>query len=98
MGTPLPRATATRRTGLIQGSSGITTTATSHRVATSASGCRRFGTTIIAWTSRPQNVYAGLSGFYLLFDALDEHGEDIGVENADPNRFPSNWRLPSGKI
>ncbi len=43
------------------------------------------------------NVYAGLSGFYLLFDALDEHGQDIGDENADPNRFPSNWRLPSGK-
>ena len=30
-------------------------------------------------------------------DALDEHGQDIGDENADPNRFPSNWRLPSGK-
>ncbi|MCA1592407.1 MAG: multicopper oxidase domain-containing protein [Acidobacteria bacterium] len=35
------------------------------------------------------NVYAGLAGFYLLFD---EH--DSGDEN-DPN--PAAWRLPSGK-
>lgn len=35
------------------------------------------------------NVYAGLDGFYLLFDE-----EDSGDEN-DPN--PRAWRLPSGK-
>ena len=35
------------------------------------------------------NVYAGLSGFYLLFDE-----KDSGNEN-DPN--PEAWRLPSGK-
>ncbi len=35
------------------------------------------------------NVYAGLDGFYLLFDE-----EDSGDEN-DPN--PLAWRLPSGK-
>ena len=35
------------------------------------------------------NVYAGLSGFYLLFDE-----KDSGDEN-DPN--PAAWRLPSGK-
>lgn len=35
------------------------------------------------------NVYAGLDGFYLLFDE-----EDSGDEN-DPN--PAAWRLPSGK-
>jgi len=37
------------------------------------------------------NVYAGLAGFYSLFD---ENGEDSGDEN-DPN--PAAWRLPSGK-
>lgn len=35
------------------------------------------------------NVYAGLAGFYLLFDEFDS-----GDEN-DPN--PQAWRLPSGK-
>lgn len=35
------------------------------------------------------NVYAGLAGFYLLFDE-----QDSGNEN-DPN--PQAWRLPSGK-
>jgi FtsP/CotA-like multicopper oxidase with cupredoxin domain len=35
------------------------------------------------------NVYAGLAGFYLLFDE-----QDSGNEN-DPN--PAAWRLPSGK-
>ncbi len=35
------------------------------------------------------NVYAGLNGFYLLFDE-----KDTGNEN-DPN--PEAWRLPSGK-
>jgi FtsP/CotA-like multicopper oxidase with cupredoxin domain len=35
------------------------------------------------------NVYAGLAGFYLLFDE-----QDSGDEN-DPN--PAAWRLPSGK-
>jgi FtsP/CotA-like multicopper oxidase with cupredoxin domain len=35
------------------------------------------------------NVYAGLAGFYLLFDE-----QDSGNEN-DPN--PTAWRLPSGK-
>ena len=35
------------------------------------------------------NVYAGLAGFYLLFDEYDS-----GDEN-DPN--PTAWRLPSGK-
>ncbi len=35
------------------------------------------------------NVYAGLNGFYLLFDE-----QDTGNEN-DPN--PNAWRLPSGK-
>jgi FtsP/CotA-like multicopper oxidase with cupredoxin domain len=35
------------------------------------------------------NVYAGLAGFYLLFDE-----QDSGDEN-DPN--PEAWRLPSGK-
>jgi len=35
------------------------------------------------------NVYAGLSGFYLLFDEQDSGNEQ------DPN--PAAWRLPSGK-
>lgn len=35
------------------------------------------------------NVYAGLSGFYLLFDELDSNNEN------DPN--PNAFRLPSGK-
>ena len=35
------------------------------------------------------NVYAGLAGFYLLFDEEDSNNEN------DPN--PKAWRLPSGK-
>ncbi len=35
------------------------------------------------------NVYAGLSGFYMLFDEQDSNNEN------DPN--PAAWRLPSGK-